>query len=484
MPILVYNTLTGKKEEFIPQEDKKIKMYVCGITPYDTCHLGHARCYVVFDVIRRYLEYRGYQVDYIQNFTDIDDKIIKRSQELGVKPADLAEKYVQEFLLYSEKLNLKPPKAYPRVTQMMSQIIKMIEGLVKKGYAYESDGNVFYSVRKFAEYGKLSKRNLVGDPDKAVKSMTEEFRRIEPDERKNDPLDFALWKASKEGEPFWVSPWGKGRPGWHIECSTMSMEYLGETLDIHGGGQDLIFPHHENEIAQSEAYTGKQFVRYWLHNGFVTINKEKMSKSLGNFFTLEEIFQKFDPLVVRYYLISQHYRSPLDFSNAQLEQARSAWESLIDTYDFAHFIFSKKGLKYPITPAFAEASVGRQLLNHSITKRFELAMDDDFNTAEGLAQIFSLREEIIQRIKTQDIGSLPGLISLYRYLIEDVLGLKLPEPLTAQKIDDSILNLLDQREKARKNNDFTLADNLRKEIENKDYLIEDTPFGPRLKKKS
>lgn len=466
MSIFVYNTLTGKKEEFVPQEDKKIKMYVCGITPYDACHLGHARCYVVFDLIRRYLEYRGHEVNYVQNFTDIDDKIIKRANELGVKPEDLAEKYVQEFLFYSEKLNLKPPKAYPRVTQMMPQIIQTIEGLVKKGYAYEKEGNVFYSVRKFPDYGRLSKRNLG--------SMSEEFRRIEPDERKKDPLDFALWKAAKEGEPFWESPWGKGRPGWHIECSTMSMEYLGETLDIHGGGQDLIFPHHENEIAQSEAYTGKQFVRYWLHNGFVTINKEKMSKSLSNFFTLEEIFQKFDPMVVRYYLISQHYRSPLDFSDSQLEQAKNAWESLIDIYDFAHFIFSKKGFQpspaHPLTRLTAE--------------KFDQAMDDDFNTAEGLAQIFSLREEIIQRIKMQDIASLPGLISLFRYLIEDVLGLKLPEPLSAKKIDEPILNLVKQRENARKNDNFVLADNLRKEIESKGYLIEDTPFGPRLKKKS
>jgi len=465
MSILVYNTLTRRKEEFVPQEDKKIKMYVCGITPYDACHLGHARCYVVFDVIRRYLEYRGYEVNYIQNFTDIDDKIIKRSKELGINPKDLAEEYINEFLFYSEKLNLKPPQAYPRVTQMMSQILKIIEGLVKKGYAYENDGNVFFSVREFPDYGKLSKRNL--------ESMTEEFRRIEPDERKKDPLDFALWKKAKEGEPFWESPWGKGRPGWHIECSTMSMEYLGETLDIHGGGQDLIFPHHENEIAQSEAYTGKQFVRYWLHNGFVTINKEKMSKSLGNFFTLEEIFQKYNPTVVRYYLISQHYRSPLDFSDSQLEQAKSAWESLIDTYEFAHFVLSKKGIKPLIT----------QSLNHSITKRFDQAMDDDFNTAEAIAQIFSLREEITRRIKAEDIGSLPGLISIYRHLLEDVLGLKMPEPLEARKLDESILSLVNQREDARKNDNFVLADNLRKKIENKGYLIEDTAFGPRLKKK-
>ena len=465
MSILVYNTLTGKKEEFVPQENKKIKMYVCGITPYDACHLGHARCYVVFDVIRRYLEYRGYEVNYIQNFTDIDDKIIKRAKELEVKPEDLAEKYVKEFLVYSGKLNLKPPKAYPRVTRMMPQIIKTIEGLVKKGYAYAIEGNVFFSVRKFPGYGKLSKRNL--------ESMTEEYRRIEPDERKKDPLDFALWKAGKEGEPSWESPWGKGRPGWHIECSTMSMEYLGETLDIHGGGQDLIFPHHENEIAQSEAYTGKQFVRYWLHNGFVTINKEKMSKSLGNFFTLEEIFQKFDPTVVRYYLISQHYRSPLDFSDSQLEQAKNAWESLTDTYEFVHFIFFKKGVRFS----------SAHPLTHSFAEKFDQAMDDDFNTAEAIARIFSLREEIIRQIKAEDIASLPGLISIYRHLLEDVLGLKMPEPLEARKLDESILSLVNQREDARKNNDFTSADNLRKEIENKGYLIEDTSFGPRLKKK-
>jgi len=476
MPIFVYNTLTGKKEKLIPQEDKKIKMYVCGITPYDACHLGHARCYVVFDIIRRYLEYRGYQVEYIQNFTDIDDKIIKRSKELGVKPEELAEKYINEFFFYSEKLNLKPAKVYPQVTQEISQIIKVIEGLIDKGYAYLVDGNVFFSVRKFPQYGKLSKRNL--------ESMSEEFARIEIDERKKDPLDFALWKSVRPtavgGEPYWDSPWGKGRPGWHIECSTMSMEYLGETLDIHGGGQDLIFPHHENEIAQSEAYTGKQFVHYWLHNGFVTINKEKMSKSLGNFFTLEEIFQsrnfRDDPMVVRYYLISQHYRSPLDFSDSQLLQAKSAWESLVDTYDFVYFIFSKLGLK----PIYRE-KISKEI--EGINEKFQKVMDDDFNTAEGIAEIFSLREKIIRLIMAQDIGSLAGLISLYRHLLEDVLGLKLPEPLEAKKLDKAILNLLDQRENARKNNNFSLADALRKEIENKSYLIEDTVFGPRLKQK-
>jgi len=470
MVILVYNTLTGKKKDFVSQEEKRIKMYVCGITPYDVCHLGHARCYVVFDTIRRYLEYRGYTVDYVQNFTDVDDKIIKRSQELGISAQELAEKYIREYFFYSEKLNLKPAKVYPRVTQMIPQIIEVIKGLVNKGYAYEVDSNVFFSVRKFPQYGKLSKRNL--------ESMTEEFARIEPDERKKDPLDFALWKAArgnylKEGEPFWDSPWGKGRPGWHIECSTMSMEYLGETLDIHGGGQDLIFPHHENEIAQSEAYTGKQFVRYWLHNGFVTINKEKMSKSLGNFFTLEEIFQKFDPMVVRYYLLSQHYRSPLDFSDCELLQAKNAWESLVDTYDFTHFVFSQKKVNFSFTP----------LSHHLLATGFEKTMDDDFNTAQGLAEIFHLREKIIDSIKREDLNSLLSLVSVYHYLLEEVLGLKLPESLSRKELDKSILTLLDQREKARKNNDFTLADFLRKKIESKGYLIEDTVFGPRVKKK-
>jgi len=466
MSILVYNTLTGKKEEFVPREDKKIKMYVCGITPYDACHLGHARCYIVFDVIRRYLEYKGYQVEYIQNFTDIDDKIIKRSKELGVNPEDLAEKYINEFLFYSEKLNLKAPKAYPRVTQMMPQILKIIEGLVKKGYAYENDGNVFFSVRKFPDYGKLSKRNL--------ESMTEEFRRIEPDERKKDLLDFALWKKAKEGEPYWDSSWGPGRPGWHIECSTMSMKYLGETLDIHGGGQDLIFPHHENEIAQSEAYTGKLFVRYWLHNGFVTINKEKMSKSLGNFFTLEEIFGKYSPMVVRYFLISQHYRSPVDFSDDKLEQAKNAFETLVDTYEFAYFIFQQKGVK---------STSGGQLIKE-IKEKFEQVMDDDFNTAEAIAQIFLLREKIIQLIERKDVSSLTPAVYIFRYLSEEVLGLKFPEPLYAKEINGSVLTLLEQREQARKNNRFNEADNLRKQIEKKGYLIEDTSWGPRLKLKT
>ncbi|MDD5259505.1 MAG: cysteine--tRNA ligase, partial [bacterium] len=318
LTLFLYNTLTQQKEEFKPLKNKVVNMYVCGVTPYDEVHLGHARCYVAFDVIRRYLEYKGYTVNYIQNFTDIDDKIIKRAQEKNVQPLELAQKNIDAYFQDINALNIKPALKYPRVTEHIPDIIKIVENLVNSRHAYVVDGDVYFRVASFPGYGKLSKREL---------DQLKSGARVEIDERKESPLDFALWKKEKPGEPSWTSPWGNGRPGWHIECSAMSLGELKiDTLDIHGGGQDLIFPHHENEIAQSEAVTGKPFAKYWLHNGFVTINKEKMSKSLGNFFTLKEIYKKYEPQVVRLFLISQHYRSPIDFSENKLEEMSRAQE--------------------------------------------------------------------------------------------------------------------------------------------------------------
>lgn len=306
-----FNTLTKREEEFKSIEPNKIKMYVCGITPYDSCHIGHARCYVVFDTIRRYFEFLGYEINYIQNFTDIDDKIINKSNALNVKYNEISEKYIDEYFIVMDKLNIKRANSNPKVSENIDKIVTFIERLVKKNYAYNIDGNVYFRVKNFEDYGKLSGRNL---------EELKQGARVEIDEKKENPLDFALWKKAKENEPFWESSLGKGRPGWHIECSVLATANLGETIDIHGGGADLIFPHHENEIAQSEALTDKKFAKYWIHNGFVMINKEKMSKSLGNFFTLNDILEKYEPMALRLFLLTNHYRKPLDFSDDKLEE--------------------------------------------------------------------------------------------------------------------------------------------------------------------
>ena len=322
MALRIYNTLTGKKEDFVPLHENRVGLYVCGVTVYDLCHIGHGRSAVVFDTIYRYLRYRGYEVTYVRNFTDIDDKIIKRANDEGVDFKAIAEKYIEEFNIDMGRLGLEKPSVEPKATEHIPEMIQLISILVEKGFAYQRNGDVFFSVERFKDYGKLSKRNL---------DEMQAGARVEIDEKKENPLDFALWKASKPGEPSWESPWGKGRPGWHIECSVMSQKYLGETFDIHGGGKDLIFPHHENEIAQSEAATGKPFVRYWIHNGFVNINKEKMSKSLGNILTLKEIFKDWHPEVIRLFLLSHHYRSPLDYSVDSLSEAKAGLDRFYTT---------------------------------------------------------------------------------------------------------------------------------------------------------
>ncbi len=318
--IFIHNTLSGKKELLQTLKPKEVGLYVCGVTPYDEPHLGHGRCYVVFDVFKRMLLKNGYKVRHIQNFTDVDDKIINRANQSKVDPIAFAEVYIESYNKWMKALNVMPAEKYPKVTTHMPDIISLIETLMKRGFAYEIEGNVFYAVRKFAEYGKLSKRKL---------DDLESGARVEVNEKKNDPLDFALWKKAKPGEPFWESPWGQGRPGWHIECSAMSMKYLGEEFDVHGGGLDLIFPHHENEIAQSIGATGKPFAHTWLHNGFVTINQEKMSKSLGNFFTLKDILAQYEAMAVRYFLLAQHYRSPLNYSDQELKSAATVWSQRI-----------------------------------------------------------------------------------------------------------------------------------------------------------
>ncbi len=464
----LYNTLSCAKEIFKPVKENKVNMYVCGITPYDRVHLGHARCYVVFDVIRRYLIHCGYKVKYIQNFTDIDDKIINKSLELRVESLELANRYIDDYFVQMRKLNVLDANSYPRVTQKIPQIVGLIKKIIANGYAYEIDGDVYFSVRKSADYGKLSKRNI------------EELKagaRVEVGEQKKDPLDFALWKKSKEGEPSWDSPWGKGRPGWHIECSVMSLDEFGfDTFDIHGGGQDLIFPHHENEIAQSEAALGREFVKYWLHNGFVTINNEKMSKSLGNFFALEDIFKKYEPMVVRYFLISQHYRSPIDFSDHKLEQSKHAIERIKNAIFDAHILVQQ------VSEVSNTIVGGTEELIKSIKDKFNKAMSDDFNTAEALAAIHSASNHllILNRDKPQGLNK-KTLLFVIETLTElfNILGIDLS---TSETIPPDVIKLADERQIARKSKDWRRSDEIREKIKTLGFEIEDTKFGPRIKK--
>jgi len=444
-------------------------MYVCGTTPYDHCHLGHARCYVVFDVIRKYLEYKGYEVIYVQNFTDVDDKIINRAKQLGSNVEDVAEKYISEYFAVMGKLNIKEANFYPKTTEHIQEMIKLVEKLIKKGYAYVIDGDVYFEIAKFDGYGKLSHRSR------------EEMRagaRIEVDKRKRNPLDFALWKSAKPGEPYWESPWGKGRPGWHIECSAMSMERLGATFDIHGGGQDLIFPHHENEIAQSEAATGKPFADYWLHNGFVTVNQEKMSKSLGNFFTLQEIYEKYSPDVVRFFLISQYYRSHIDFSDDKLEEARKSLERFHNTLENIEFLL--KGLKA------GKKSSPPKKENSSILQakeKFTKAMDDDFNTTRALGYVFDLVSKANKKISEKS-PDLPFLLGADRALrsMGSLLGFLKEKAIKKTGIDEfQIEKLIDQRDVARERKDWKKADKIRSDLEKIGIILEDTPAGTRWK---
>jgi cysteinyl-tRNA synthetase len=466
-----HNTLTGKAEVFQPLEPGKIKMYVCGVTPYDRCHLGHGRCYVTFDFVRRSLKRLGYAVTCVQNFTDIDDKIIKKANESGETPSAVSERYIADYFDKMDKLNVQRADAYPRVTQTIPQTVAFIERLVKKGLAYPAADGVYYSVRKFPGYGKLSKRDL--DDLRAG-------ARVEVDDKKADPLDFALWKTAKPGEPSWDSPWGKGRPGWHIECSVMSMDTLKtETFDIHGGGLDLIFPHHENEIAQSEGCTDKPFARYWIHNGFVTVNKEKMSKSLGNFFTLEDILAKFEPRAVRLLLLSQHYRTPLEFSDDLLVQAAQGVKNMEDDLRrVTAALRAQHGTDGQDGKVLAERT-------EKFEKDFAAALADDFNAPEALAAIHALLGELKVRTATHralHTGQMEKSLAVVTVALKDVFGLEL-----SAQVDeggDDVQALVNAREKARKDKDWKEADRLRAELTARNIVVEDTPQGARWWKKT
>jgi cysteinyl-tRNA synthetase len=484
MALRIYNTLTGKKEEFVPLHEKQVGMYVCGVTVYDLCHIGHARSAIVFDAIYRYLRYRGYDVTFVRNFTDIDDKIIKRANEEGVDCKTIAGKYIDEFNIDMGKFGLEKPLVEPKATEHIPEMIQLISTLVEKGYAYQSGGDVFFSVERFKDYGKLSKRDL---------EEMQAGARVGIDEKKENPLDFALWKASKPGEPFWESPWGKGRPGWHIECSVMSQKYLGETLDIHGGGKDLIFPHHENEIAQSEAATGKPFVRYWIHNGFVNINKDKMSKSLGNILTLKEVFKDWYPEAIRLFLLSSHYRSPVDFSFDSLSEAKTALDRFYATLKAIRI-----ELKKPILPQKkSESSViedCRQAIE-SFQTLFEEAMDDDFNTAQALGYFYDLQrhlnslldvskgrptEEILTLSKKglNHLTNMGRIFGLFQENPETYLNEQRKAGLKRLKLsEEEILRFIDERNVARKEKNWEKADGIRNDLLSKGIVLEDIPSG-------
>ena len=490
MTLRIYNTLTGKKDEFVPLQEKRVGLYVCGVTVYDLSHIGHARSTIVFDTIYRYLRYRGYEVTYVRNFTDIDDKIIKRANDEGVDYKSITEKYIHEFNVDMGSLGLERPTVEPRATEHIPEMIRLISTLVEKGHAYPSGGDVFFSVEKFKDYGKLSKRNI---------EEMQAGARVEIDEKKRNPLDFALWKASKPGEPWWESPWGKGRPGWHIECSVMSQKYLGETFDIHGGGRDLIFPHHENEISQSEAATGKPFVRYWIHNGFVNINKEKMSKSLGNILTIKEIVKNWHPEVIRLFLLSQHYRSPVDFSEDSLSEAKSGLDRFYATIK----AIQDEMAKPPSPRAKIDAGVlteHRQNIE-SLQARIEEAMDDDFNTAQALGHFYDLQthlnsllnlskghptEEIVSLLRQggEHFSRLGGIFGLFRENPDKYLEEQKKEGLKKLNFpEEEILALIEERNAARKSKNFKRADEIRNDLLSRGILLEDTPSGTNWKLK-
>ncbi len=491
MPLRIYNTMTSAKEEFVPLHPGKVSMYVCGVTVYDNCHIGHARANVAFDVVYRYLRHAGYDVTYVRNYTDIDDKIINRANRDGVPFNIISERYIKAFDEDMARLGLAIPTHQPKATEYVDEIIALVEKLVASGAAYQAEGDVYFAVEKFDDYLKLSKRNL---------EEMQAGARVNVDERKHHPMDFALWKAAKPGEPSWKSPWGDGRPGWHIECSAMSMKLLGETFDIHGGGKDLVFPHHENEIAQSEAASGKPFVRYWMHNGFVNINSEKMSKSLGNFFTIREILDNYDSEVLRFFLLLSHYRSPIDFSDQNLAEAEAGLDRIYSSLALLEdFLVNPDGAVPAETTTMSnEATDELAQRLAGLHQRFCEAMDDDFNTALAIAHIFDLVRSL-NRALTDKTSAQSVLLPLLRQIkteiprIASVLGVLDSSPVDYQarlksrksselKIDvEEIENLVTERTAARKNKDFKRSDEIRAQLLAKGIELFDSSAGTEWK---
>ena len=461
----IFNTLTRRKEEFVPLEEGKVKMYVCGPTVYNLIHIGNARPMIIFDTVRRYMEYKGYEVNYVSNFTDVDDKIIKKAIEEGVSAEEISTRYIKECKKDMADMNVKPATTAPQATQEIQGMIDMIQTLIDKGSAYPAaDGTVYFRVKKFKEYGKLSHKNL-DDLQSGFRSL-----KVSGEDQKEDPLDFVLWKPKKEGEPSWPSPWCDGRPGWHIECSVMSKKYLGEEIDIHAGGEDLIFPHHENEIAQSECCNGKIFARYWMHNGFLNIDNRKMSKSLGNFRTVRQIGEQYDLQVLRFFMLNAHYRSPLNFSADLMEAAKNSLERILEA---AGKLSDRKdnGAAENIT----EEELALLKEAEGFVTKFEAAMDDDFNTADALAAIFELVKFANTNVDENSSREFAGGLYEELFKLSDVLGLKIEKK--EEILDKEIEDLIQERQAARKAKDFKRADEIRDELLKKGIILKDTREG-------
>ncbi len=465
----LYNTMSKKKEEFVPLEKGRVKMYVCGPTVYNFIHIGNARPMIVFDTARRYFEYKGYDVNFVSNFTDVDDKIIKKAIEEGVTADEISKRYIEECKKDMEGMNVKPATTHPLATEEIGGMIELIRTLIDKGFAYEKNGTVYYRTRKFEDYGKLSHKNL-DDLRSGNRSLL-----VTGEDEKEDPLDFVLWKPKKEGEPAWESPWGEGRPGWHIECSEMSKKYLGEQIDIHAGGEDLIFPHHENEIAQSEAANGKEFAKYWLHNGFLNIDNRKMSKSLGNFFTVREISEKYDLQVLRFFMLSAHYRSPLNFSAELMEAAKSGLDRIVTAAENLRFLLKNAQAEY-----MNESEKDAFAKNREYVENFEKAMDDDLNTADAVAAVF----ELVKYANTTADGEssreyLQGILDVLVKLT-DVLGIIVEKK--EELLDADIEALIAERQAARKEKNFAKADEIRNELLERGIILKDTREGVQWKR--
>ncbi len=465
----IYNTLTKKKEEFIPIEEGKVKMYVCGPTVYNLIHIGNARPMICFDTVRRYLEYKGYDVNYVSNFTDVDDKIIKKAIEEGVTAEEISQRYIAECKKDMEGMNIKPATTHPLATQEIGGMIDMIQTLIDKGYAYAVNGTVYYRTRKFEGYGKLSKKNI-DDLEAGHRSI-----KVAGEDEKEDPLDFVLWKPKKDGEPYWESPWSEGRPGWHIECSVMSKKYLADTIDIHAGGEDLIFPHHENEIAQSEAANGVPFAKYWMHNAFLNIDNKKMSKSLGNFFTVRDISKEYDLQVLRFFMLSAHYRNPINFSHDLMESAKNGLDRIITAVSNLTELEN--------TAKDGElTSKEKEVLDttNEVFNKFEASMDDDFNTADAIAAVFELVKLANTNSSTDSTKTFISQMKKKIITLTDVLGLKVEKE--NEMLDEEIDSLIAQRQQARKDRDFKRADEIRDILLEKGIVLEDTREGVRWKR--
>ena len=465
----IYNTLTRQKEEFVPIEEGKVRMYVCGPTVYNLIHIGNARPMIVFDTFRRYLEYKGYDVNYVSNFTDVDDKIIKKAMEEGVDASEISTRYIAECKKDMESMQVLPATRHPLATEEIGGMIEMISALIEKGYAYAAaDGTVYYRTSRFADYGKLSHKNLedlqAGHRDIKVTG-----------ELKEEPFDFVLWKPKTEGEPFWESPWGQGRPGWHIECSVMSKKYLGETIDIHAGGEDLIFPHHENEIAQSEAASGREFARYWMHNGFLNIDNQKMSKSLGNFFTVREISEKYDLQVLRFFMLSAHYRSPLNFSAQLMESAKNGLERIITAAEALKRFSDARKAAGETAGEMTDEEQKLYQASEAYQKKFESAMEDDCNTADAVSAVFELVKFINTNASADNSSQFLQKLHDRLALLCGVLGIVTEKE--EEMLDSLIEQLIQERQEARKQKDFARADQIRDELAAKGIVLKDTREG-------